>query len=1005
MKIYIKSLSVFCFIIAMLLNTTNVFAQEDFTLTGLVVDENNEPLIGVTVALIGDFETPIGTTTDFDGNYKILVPEGVTGVSFRYMGYETQTFDLTNQTNISVTLKEDIDVLNEVVVVGYGTQEKKDVTGAMSSVDREDFNSGVMSNPTELIQGRATGVQITPSSGEPGAAVSVNIRGTSSVRGNNGPLYVIDGVPLGGGAAASGSVGGGNQAPKDPLNFLNPDDIESIDILKDASATAIYGSRGSNGVVMITTKKAKNQEGKVSYSAYGGMAWVRKKIDLLSSDDWRLSRALIAQSTGDLSFLDWDYGGNTNWQDEIFRTAYSQNHNLSVSGGSETGNYLASLGYMDQEGVIESSGMKRLTGRLNIEQRLLDDRWKVGFNLSASTINDTYAPLGTGSGTGDTGANNLIGSALRGNPTMPIYNEDGSYFQTPTDVNPVALINLINDESVTDRYLANVTSDFKIIEGLHYNLSIAYDRSNAQRKGSRSKDLQSETNGTGTISNNQNTNFSIENFVTYSKTINKHDFSVMGGFSYQKFDYEFNGMYVDNFFSSAVDYADNLNQAANKQASSVWSGGGSSELQSYFGRFNYSFNDKYLITASMRADGSTKFGDNNKYGYFPSAALGWRISEEAFLYNSDVVSNLKLRGGWGQTGNQEIPDHIPLMIYNPVTVNDEKTYEPDHQPNEDIKWETTTQANIGVDFGFFNDKISGTLDYFHKSTTDLLFKVDLTPPALATVGYVNLPAQLINKGFEASLKVYWITDGDWEFSSNVNFTMIENNIQGLDNDAVRTGRLNGPGISSTQVQVIQDNYPLQTFYTREFRGFDQEGYSKYTNAEGGTTGSADAAVERHLGSPHPDYMWSLNNTLKYKSIDFSVFIDAKHGQNIYNNTAHAFYNKRMLSQAGNTTYANLMSEKNLDQEAITSSEFIEDATFLRLSNITLGYNFNTSNISWMSGARIYATGQNLFVWTNYTGYDPEVNASMDVNGYPSFGIDYTSYPRPSTVIIGINVNL
>lgn len=987
-----------------------VYAQDDQrVLTGKILDVTGNPLVGVTISLTGNYTDLVGTTTDFNGEYKALVPEGTTKVAYRYMGFVTQEINLLNQSEINITLEEDIGLLNEIVVVGYGTQEKKDVTGAMSTVKSEDFNAGVMSNPTELIQGKATGVQITPSSGEPGAAVSVNIRGASSVRGNNGPLYVIDGVPLGGGAASGGSVGGGSQAPKDPLNFLNPDDIESIDILKDASATAIYGSRGANGVVMITTKKAKNQEGKVSYSAYGGMAWVRKKIDLLSADDWRLSRALLAEKTTDLSFLDYDYGGSTNWQDEVFRTAYSQNHNVSVTGASETGNYLASLGYMNQEGVIQGSGMNRLTGRLNINQDLLNGRWKVGFNLSASNINDQYAPLGTGNGSGDTGANNLIGNTLRGNPTMPIYNDDGSFFQTATDINPLALIHLIKDESVTDRYLSNITSDFKIIEGLNYNLSIAYDRSTSKRKGSRSKELINEQNGVGTINNNQNTNVTFENFLTYTKTFDRHNFTLMGGYSYQRFSYEFDGMYVNNFFSSIVDYADNLTQATNKQASDVWSGGGASELQSYFGRFNYSFGDKYLITASMRADGSTKFPQKNKYGYFPSAALGWRISEEAFLKGSDVISNLKLRGGWGQTGNQEIPEYIPLLIYNPETVvidgEPTKAYQGAHDPNSEVKWETTTQSNIGIDFGLFGDKISGTLDYFHKSTTDLLFKKDVPPPALFPIRYENLPAELINEGFEASLKVYWYTKGDWEWSSNVNFTMLSNVIQGLENDAVKTGRLNGPGITSTQVQVIENNYPLQTFYTREYLGIDGEGFNTYRGVNGETTSVSSNAAETYLGSPHPDYMWSFNNTVTFKNLDFTVFIDAKHGQYVYNNTAHAFYNKQVLAQAGNTTYANLLSAKNFDQEAVTSSEYVENASFIRLSNVTLGYNFKAREVSWLSGARIYVSGQNLFVMTDYTGFDPEVNTSMDVNGYPSFGIDYTSYPRPATVILGINVNL
>lgn len=697
--------------------------------TGIVKDEQGEPMIGVSVQVKGKAE---GTVTDIDGNYTLPTEEGAMLV-FSYIGYKKQ--EKKAMPAMAVILDPDAEELNEVVVVGYGTMKKSDLTGSVSAVKSKDFNKGLVTSPSQLIQGRVSGVNITNNGGEPGGGVTIRVRGSNSIRSGQDPLYVVDGVPLDvsddqqpSGASIAGV---GSSASKNPLNFLNPDDIESIDILKDASATAIYGARGANGVIMITTKKGSEGQSKVSYSAYASLSQLPKQYDVLSADRYRS----FAEEKG--VKID-DGGASTNWQDEIFRTAFAQNHNLSLSGGFKGGSYRASLGYQNQEGIVKRSGMEKYTGRFYVNQKTLNDRLNLEASITATRTNDRRVPIGESGGfEGD-----VLLSALKVNPTYPIYNEDGSYFQKSKDVrNPLAMINLTNDRTQTDRLLANIAGTLDIWKELKYKMNVAFDEMKATRKVTQNKELIYLTDkGTVDINNVEGSSFLIENYLTYNFNIGKkHRFNLLAGHSYQHFRNYRYGMSVNGFEVDNIDYIYDLAFGKNKQiigSSNVTV----NELQSFFGRVNYNLMEKYLLTVNFRADGSTKFGENNKYGLFPSAALAWRMSEEEFIKKLNFFDNLKLRTSWGITGNQEIPNKISQILLGSTGgaimdggANVVPGITLTRTPNPDLKWERTEQINAGIDFGIFNNRLTGTIDYFSKTTKDVLLEVYSIAPAPTTM--------------------------------------------------------------------------------------------------------------------------------------------------------------------------------------------------------------------------------------------------------------------------------
>ncbi len=975
--------------------------QGEVTVTGTVTDDTGFELPGVTVLEKG---TTNGTITDGMGKYSLKVNSNAV-LQFSFIGMKAQEIAVAGQSVIDVKMMEETIGLEEVVAIGYGVQKKSDLTGASSRLTTEDMNKATASSPVEMMQGRVSGVNITQNSGEPGGGMSVRIRGSNSIRSGQEPLYVVDGVPLdntdltpeGGGSAGYG--GGSN---KNPLSFINPDDIETIDILKDASSTAIYGSRGANGVVLITTKKGKAGKGTISYDGYVGVSSIREKLDLLTAKEFR---SYTKPDGSKLLDLDASY----DWQDEIYQAAVTQSHNISMGGGSEKFTYQAAIGYLDQEGIVKSTDMSKINGSVKVTHKAFDDKVQINAGLVASHIEDTRAPITEAAGSGFEG--DLILSALKLNPTFPIKNDDGTYYQHSVSTrNPVAMLNLVDDVTQTDRILANLSVDVKLAKNLNYKLNLGVDRTVAERRVNQFEELSYLPNkGEADINSVSASNRLMENYITYLKDIGEdHSFNFLLGHAYQSFKGTTSEMNVDGFEVADIKYTDNLGYG-NSSSAEVSSSAYERELQSFFGRINYSYKDKYLLTFTGRADGSSKFGKNNKYGFFPSAAFAWRIMQEDFMQNSGIISNLKFRLGWGLTGNQEIPDKISkLSVGTEASANwfVDGTFLPGitftRTPNPDIKWETTTQTNIGLDFGFFENRLSGTVDYFNKTTKDVLLEIPAKAPAPTATQWLNVPdLKIVNHGIELGLNGVLMTKNDFTWDMGINVAYIKNEVKNLPVKLIQTGAAAGPGLSDTRVQIITNGQPVGTFYGRVFQGFDANGFSTYKQTTDSDGNSVDAL--EYLGTALPDLTYSLSSKWQYKDFDISMFWYGSQGSKVYNNTANAIFTKASLNGGGNVTRDVLTSDESPSNSNSFSSRFIENGSFLRLSNVTIGYTLNTKSIEWLGKARVYVTGNNLLLFTDYSGYDPEINSDANVDDVPSLGIDYTSYPKPTTFTFGVNL--
>lgn len=966
------------------------------TVSGTITDaETGDPLIGANVIITG---TSTGTITDLDGNYSLSVPDDAVTLSISYTGFTEQIAPITGDVvNVALSAGQ---ILDEVVVVGYGAVKKSDATGAVVGVTEEDFNKGVVVSPEQLIQGRAAGVQITTASGEPGAGASIRIRGAGSIRNGNNPLFVVDGVPLNG----SSSTGGGNDAglgsssARNPLNFLNPQDIASIDILKDASATAIYGSRGANGVVLITTKKGSGQKNKIDYSFNLGFSNITKKYDLLNADEFLDA---YAQFNGQAAAASLDGGADTDWQAEILRTAITQGHNIAFSGSTDAGNYRLSFGVHDQEGIIKESGFQRYTGRFNAEQRFLNDRLTIASQITLAQTKDDNVPITDNSGfRGD-----LMGNALKLNPTLPVRDSNGELVQpSQTEYNPVAILELSEDYTNTLRGLGNVSAEYKLTNNLSFKSLIGFDRSFSSRNSAFSRDL----NAAGIINkgrlymNDIQINDRLwENYFSYNNTFGAANLSAVLGYSYQQFNYYTKGFEMTNFNT-----ADPL-LMINNIASANISGGNAivptnssnttDELQSYFTRVNLGIADKYIFTGTLRTDGSTRFGDNNRYGLFPSLAFKWRLIDEAFI--PDLFSDLGLRIGYGVTGNQEIPYNLfqPRSRYSGWDINEGGDVNGGGLnavsfANDDLKWETTTQINLGLDFGFMNNRLSGSVDVYRKNTNDLLLQIVSAQPSPQPFRWENLDADIINNGVELALN--YVAVDISKFSWDINFNIARNintiqNYKGI-ND---TGGINGQGLTGAFAQRIQEGQPLYAFFLREFGGFDAEGISIYPNGD----------KQEFVGAqPIPTLSLGLTNSFSFGNVDFNFFFNGQFGHHIYSNTANAFFTAGSLANGRNVTKDVVGNgESNLNAPDV-STRFLERGDFLRLQNANLGYTFETGSLPF-SNLRVFLTGQNLFLWTQYSGQDPEVDTNKSLNGIPSVGIDYTAYPRARTFTLGVNV--
>jgi len=974
---------------------------QNLEVSGTVTDASDGlALPGVNVIVKG--MPSRGTSTDQNGEYTLQVPSAQDTLVFSFVGYIKQEVPVQGRETIDVQLAADVQQLEDVVVVGYGTQRQSDATGSIESINEEDFNQGVISSPEELLSGRAAGVQITPASGEPGAGANVRIRGTSSLRSGNDPLFVVDGVPLSGGniSPGSGDFGAGEQSARNPLSFLNPDDIESISVLKSSSATAIYGARGSNGVVIINTKSGSaGQGGNFNFSSTTSISQVREKLDLVKPGDYV---DLAVQAGANPDAWTWDRS-STDWQDQIFRTGITQDYSLGYGGGNETTTYRLSMSYMDQEGIVESSGLDRLTGRLKANHKLFDDRLQLNVNLIATRLKDTYAPVTNNAGfEGD-----AIGAALQANPTIPVYNSDGTYYQSSDFRNPVALINLVDDKAETTRLLASAGLNFNITDWLTYKLDYSYDNSESVRRQGIDPKLwlaslnydpaEGRSDGQAVINNLYNTTTLVENTLNgkFSPT-EQTTLDLLAGFSYQKFENRSDYLQANHFITDEIPLVDNVEGVNNTdfKAFSASSSRNVEELQSFFGRANFNYDDRYLAEATFRVDGSTKFGENNKYGYFPSGSIGWRISNESFFANSglaETLTNLKLRAGYGITGNQEFPGGVSLARFS---VNSDGSLTQINNPNPDIQWEETSQLSAGIDFEINQGQFSGSIDYFRKETTNLIFQRSFAQPAAVQFQWVNLDGTVLNTGYELALNAYVIDKSDFSWQVNYNMSYTYNEVTDL-STFVNTGSIDGQGLTGAYAQRIAEGQPLFSFYMREFTGYDENGLAEYANS----------AALGFQGDPLPDYNLGLTNNLNYKRWSLSMFWTASMGFQVYNNTANAIFLKGNLRNGRNVTEKVARGPESSANFGEVSTRFLEDGDFLRLANLTIGYDVDVSRLAPISRLNVSLTGQNLLLFTKYSGFDPEVNTSKGIDGVPSLGIDYTAYPRPRTVSLKVRLDI
>ncbi|HEY9045094.1 MAG TPA: TonB-dependent receptor [Ohtaekwangia sp.] len=974
---------------------------QSVVVSGKVTDDTGAALPGVNVLEKG---TTNGAVTDADGRYTLRLSSNQSVLVFSFVGMLSQNIVVGTQSEVNVQMVSDASTLSEVIVVGYGTQEKKDVTGAMTSVKSEEFNRGIINSPEQLVQGKVAGVNVTSASGEPGGLQSITIRGPGGVRTGSTPLFVVDGLAL-----DNSSTGGSTN----PLNFINPQDIESIDVLKDASATAIYGARGANGVILITTKRGKAGRSSLTYSGSVGISKMARPIDVFSADEYREQ---VTSLGGKLV----DGGANTDWQKEISRTAITKNHNIALSGGADKLSYYASLGMMNQEGILLNSSMKRYNGRINVTQKLINDRLNIDLNLSASSTTNVRPPS-----EGNNGASiSILGSALTANPTLPAYDSTGAPYKYANGLNPLRALQLSEDITTINRIVGNISPSFEIIKGLVYKLNYGIDNSNSVRDQVSFPSLIPAQDGSLTTTYKTNTNSLIENYLTYTATKGVHNFSVLAGHSYQKFFIQERSYSINKFAISNIDprYNPGLGQdltlALNKPTGTAVK----NELQSFFGRVNYAFNDRYLVTATVRADGSSKFGANNKYGTFPSFSLGWRLTEEEFM-KSLPISNLKLRAGWGKTGNQEIPPKYTQALFT-SQIAAGTTYPLDNTnvypagttyvrlANPDLQWEVSTQTNVGLDFGFLGGALTGSVDYFNKVSSNILLEVfpaDPIQPASTT--WTNVKDMKIkNAGVEVALNYQYRGNNTFTFNVGGNVTFIHNRVSGSPYSVITSGTAVGSGITGTTVNGYINGEPIGTFFLRQFIGIDETGDGVYTDLDG--DGNITDKDRVKLGSALPTVLYNFNAGVGFKGFDLTANFNGVSGNKVFNNTANANFYKNNIANGVNTTpEAVKYPTESISNPKPVSSRYLESGAFLRLNNLTLGYTFSPSMLhidKWVSALRFSVTGQNLFVITKYKGYDPEVNTDRSTfnsssAGTTSLGIDYLSYPKARTILFGLNV--
>ena len=989
-----------------LLGFNSAHAQT-FTVRGKVSAETGEALPGVNLLVKG---TSAGTVTDAEGTYVLssLKADDVLVVSF--IGYNTEEIVVGSRSNVDIVLASDIRTLSEVVVVGYGTQRKIETTGAIASVKSDDLVQTPVTNVAQGLQARVAGVQISQNSGAPGGNISVRIRGTNSINGTSEPLYVVDGIQI--------SNGGGINDVS-PLSTINPNDIASVEILKDASATAIYGARGANGVVLITTKRGKSGTTRVSYESYYGIQRVRKELDVLNAAEFAQleNEVFKTQVYADPAAE----GKGVDWQDLIFREAPIQNHQLSVNGGNDKTQLAISANYFNQDGIIINSNFTRYSLRLNLDHRI-SDKVKIGTSIMGSyNINQGIRTGGTA--VGDADLSTILNAALGAPPTLQPYRADGTIFPFAEQrdgryrevANPLGLAAVTNQTNI-NRVLANLYGEVNPVKGLTYRASFNIDLQGSlynfysPRSIVAPKDL-SANSGTASKTNSNNTVLLHESIVTYAKTLaDVHSLKFTGVFATQT------GLYNSNSITGLGFPNDATTNEALQLANTVSTNSSRSQerLDSYLARINYGYKDKYFFDITARADGSSKFGANHKYGFFPAASAAWRIIEEDFMKNVSVISDLKLRGSYGMTGNAgAISTYKSLSLQ--TTGSDYqfnhgyvKGISPAGISNPDLRWEKSLQTNIGLDISLFNNWLNMTVDVYKKDTKDLLY--DQTLPLSSGYGAITTNLGGIqNKGIEIAANAR-ILDGPLKWNVTANFTANRNKITDIDGGTTTEKFI-------TNYTVLQVGKPIGLFKTYIFDGIYQTGETIIPGADGriggtkvqdvvsdGTITAADKVI---TGNPNPDFIYGFSSNLSYLNFDLALFISGSQGNDIYNVSRASFEDPlgqrnqlhgmvdRWTPENANNEYSSPLQGGRLP----ISNRFVEDGSYMRLKNITLGYRL--PQIKGIYSARVYVSANNLFTLTNYSGYDPEVNTYAGSNTVT--GVDNLVYPGAKSFLAGVQL--
>lgn len=1010
-------------------NIPNIEVAEQ-TVSGIVTDEKGETLPGVNILVKG---TQKGVTTDAKGQFKISVADGNAVLVFTSVGYKKQEVTIGGKTQLNISLQLDTQSLEEVVVVGYGTQKKKDLTGSVSSVPVKDIDKVPVSRADQMIQGRVSGVQVIQTNAAPGGNVSIRIRGTNSINSGNEPLFVVDGFP-----------GAGD------LNTINPSDIESIEILKDASSTAIYGSRGANGVVLITTKKGKAGKQIINFEAYTGIQQVAKKYDMMNAREFATHLDSVTaqnnRANGTKTPLNYTpaqiaaMGEGTNWQDQVLRVARISNYQFSISGGTNDTKYNFSAGYFNQEGIVINSGFERGTLRFNFD-KTISPRLKMGYTsqLAYSSQNDALVNTVGGS------AGGTVYDALRFNPVMPVRDSTGAYTYKNDDPNhfvdvagnPVAYAENVTDHRTNLRTLLTGFGEYEIIDGLKLRMSIGTDINYSTRDYFTPSYLYITTQNTssGSSQKTSNTNFSWvnENTLTYDRQFDKNNFlNAVAGASVQVFKQNNFTAAANNFFTNQLG-TDNLGIAGTTLPNNTSSQ--KNTLASFFGRVNYQFMNKYLFTVTMRADGSSRFGDGNKWGYFPSGAFAWRLINESFIEKLKVFSDLKLRIGYGVTGNQEIGSYqsLPQYTSNGYTLNGVRVIglSPNNIPNPNLSWESTASSDIGLDIGLFNNRLTVTTDIYYKKTQNLLFNKYIPTESGFSTALINA-GSLENKGLEISINGLAVTTKkfDWEVSGNISFN--RNKVLDLNGtDNLLAGSSSGsifPG-SVTPTSILKVGEPIGSFYGYQFNGIWQTaeeitasgiktkpkpGDPKYVDQNNdGIISGTDRTI---IGNALPKFVYGITNSFRYGRFNLIVFMQGVSGYNVLNENLYELENgfpgtnklKYVATESwtGPGTSNRLPSVSSILRRGTgITSEVIESGDYLRVKTATLSYNLALKNASVFRSATIYVTAQNLFTFTNYSGYNPEVNSygnNSNANNM-SLNTDYNSYPLARTFIIGAKI--